>query len=199
MPEDKESPLAAFAAGDDRPIAATDIDPVTGEVVLRYEDSPETTPEQAERDELDVQLEDALQDLEMGLEVEAIVGDVAREGAEQALAAQGSRNQQMLDMEASRDAQLARQRRIEEERAYAQAREQDAAQTIAEAEATEAPPLEGEMVTPRGAEVVEEPIDVIGGQPAEAMRVGEDLINPAGGRPFGTSLGEAIRQAQRPP
>jgi hypothetical protein len=56
----------------------------------------------------------------------------------------------------------------------------------------------GEMVTPEGVPVEEEPIDVIGGQPAEAMRVGEDLINPAGGRPFGTSLGEALRAAQKP-
>lgn len=79
LPDD-ESPLGALAQVED--VEARDIDPVTGAPVPRptealgyeegFEDAPET------RDELDVQLEDALADLQMEAERDAMVGDVAR-------------------------------------------------------------------------------------------------------------------------
>ena len=175
-PEDEESGWS--------PIAATDIDPQTGKPVTRTGD-----PEQ---DALDVQLEDGLAGLQMELEAAAMEEDVAVAGAAQEAAAQGSRNTQMIEMEARRDQQLERQRAREEEQAYADVREQQAAEMIDEAQAG---PLESEMVTPEGMPVEGEPIDVAGAQPAEEGMILDEGIVPTGGRPLTTSLGEALRGA----
>lgn len=58
------------------------------------------------------------------------------------------------------------------------------------------------MTTPglRGEPVYGEPIDVVGGIPVEGREEGVITpwgVNPAGGRPSGTSVGEALRAAQR--
>jgi hypothetical protein len=105
------SPLAALDQPEpetERPIAATDIDPQTGEVVTRTGD--------VEQDALDVALEDGLAGLQMEIEGAAIAKEVAAEGAARAVERQGSRNMQMIEMEQQRDEQLGKQGRLEEAR-----------------------------------------------------------------------------------
>jgi hypothetical protein len=182
------SPLAALDQPEpetERPIAATDIDPQTGEVVTRTGD--------VEQDALDVALEDGLAGLQMEIEGAAIAKEVAAEGAARAVERQGSRNMQMIEMEQQRDEQLGKQGRLEEARKQEEIEQAYRDRELADIEGPEA--ATGEMVTPAGVPVEGEPVDVAGAQPATEGQILPEGVNPVGGRPLTTSLGEALRGA----
>ena len=189
------SPLAALDVADERDqtidIPETDIDPLTGQVVTRTGDPV--------RDELDIGIEEAMLDLELSAAEAALMDDLeaqaATEAAEEAV---GFVEQRIFE---EREAAEAAQRQAEEDAA----RQQQVDQIVAQDEAAAAPEP-GQMVTPRGVPVEQQPIDIIGGQEAEGMRTTgpEEALYETGGRPAGTPMADAMREAgigraQRPP
>ena len=199
IPDPNDSPLAALDQPDEgdgpgggrtTPIPETDIDMRTGRVVTRTGD--------AEYDALDRALEQASVELELDIEMASQAKELATAAAERAAQIQGSRNMRMIEMEQERDAQLQKQGRLEEARKAAQ--EDQMWQEQATAGIEDVGAAEGEMVTPRGVPIEGEPIDVAGAQPAEEGMIRPEGVVPPGGRPFGVSLGEALREAGvRPP
>jgi hypothetical protein len=126
-------------------------------------------------DELDKAFESTLADLDATIEAERPYKDQAE--------------RQALDKDASD-----KQKRDDIERMYA-----DETDRII-AEATGAA-LESEMVTPTGLPVEGEPVDVSGGIESDTGQILPAGVNPVGGRPLTTNLGEALRGAgvQQPP
>ena len=61
--------------------------------------------------------------------------------------------------------------------------------------------LESEMITPEGQPVMGEPVDVAGGIETDTGQILPAGVNPVGGRPLNTQLGDALRGAgvQQPP
>jgi hypothetical protein len=158
--------------------AAQQVDPVTGESIV-------------DQDILDVQLEDALLDLQMDLEGEGIVFDVAKV----ALDAAERKAASTADLDAATEERaglLEQAAQDERDAAFGPATEQAAEQAVAEDQGAAAT---SEMTTPQGVSVEGEPVDVSGAQPATEGQILPEGVNPVGGRPLTTSMADALRGA----
>ena len=209
-----KSPLAALDQPAPAPYGAipeTDIDPETGEPVAvdpmerlgdqLYEDLGEEGPNTPQPDELDVLLGDLGEQLDQDLKTQ--------EGIEEADLREATRqNEEMFEMERKRAAEQQAQREVEERAAYEQQADQIVAEGAPQPEGVDitgravAPPTEpsAETVTPQGLPVEGAPVDRIGGALSEGMRTEgpEGALYETGGRPRGTSMGEALRAAGVP-
>ena len=196
----KTSPLAALDQpapnSPYRAIAETDIDPQTGKPVAidpmeqlgdqLYEDLGEEGPNTPRPDELETMLNDLGEQLTQDLATQEGIEEAERD-------AQGKRNMQMVELEQTRDAQIEKQGALEEARKQQEIEQAYRDREIADIEGPE--PTESEMVSPEGVPFEGEPVDVSGAQPATEGQILPEGVNPVGGRPLTTSLGEALRGA----